>query len=41
VRAVGADQQRLQDIVNWAVVHCPVTDAVRRAIPMSVELALD
>jgi uncharacterized OsmC-like protein len=41
LRAVGADEQLLRDIVNWAVAHCPVTDAVRRAVPMSVELALD
>jgi uncharacterized OsmC-like protein len=25
-------------IVAWAVEHCPVTDAVRRAIPMTVEV---
>jgi uncharacterized OsmC-like protein len=40
LRAVGASQQQLQELVNWAVVHCPVTDAVRRAIPMSVELEI-
>ncbi|MEO8625926.1 MAG: OsmC family protein [Candidatus Limnocylindrales bacterium] len=41
LEAVGATQQQLQELVNWAVVHCPVTDAVRRAIPMSVEFSLD
>lgn len=39
--AVGASRQQLQDLANWAVEHCPVTDAVRRAIPMSVELSLE
>jgi len=28
-------------IVQWAVEHCPVTDAVRRAVPMTVETATD
>jgi uncharacterized OsmC-like protein len=27
-------------IVNWAVEHCPVTDAVRRAVPMTVEVTV-
>lgn len=26
-------------IVHWAVDHCPVTDAVRRAIPLTVEIS--
>jgi uncharacterized OsmC-like protein len=41
LRAVGASRQQLEDITNWAVAHCPVTDAVRRAIPLIVELATD
>ena len=41
LRAVGAERQQLQELVDWAVEHCPVTDAVRRAIPMTVELATD
>lgn len=40
-RAVGANRQQLQELVDWAVEHCPVTDAVRRAIPMTVELTTD
>jgi uncharacterized OsmC-like protein len=39
LRVVGATQQQLQDVIDWAVEHCPVTDAVRRAIPMTVELS--
>jgi uncharacterized OsmC-like protein len=41
LRAVGASRQQLQQVVDWAVEHCPVTDAVRRAIPMRVELTTD
>lgn len=39
LRAVGASDDQLRQIVDWAVEHCPVTDAVRRAIPMTVETA--
>jgi uncharacterized OsmC-like protein len=31
----GAD---LDALVRWAVDHCPVTDAVRRAVPMTIEV---
>jgi uncharacterized OsmC-like protein len=41
LRAVGAGEQQLRQIVDWAVEHCPVTDAVRRAVPMSVDLTLE
>jgi organic hydroperoxide reductase OsmC/OhrA len=27
------------ELVRWAVDHCPVTDAVRRAVPMTIEVA--
>lgn len=39
--APNTDQTRLRAIVDWAVEHCPVTDAVRRAIPMTVEVTTD
>ena len=39
VSIVGAaDDETLHEIVSWAVDHCPVTDAVQRAIPMTVEV---
>ena len=38
ISAKGADSQHLAELVNWAVDHCPVTDAVRRAVPMTVEI---
>ena len=36
----AADEETLREIVSWAVDHCPVTDAVQRAIPMTVEVHL-
>jgi organic hydroperoxide reductase OsmC/OhrA len=38
VRAVGSDTEHLRAIVEWAVAHCPVTDAVQRAVPMEVAI---
>jgi uncharacterized OsmC-like protein len=37
--ATGVDRGRLEELVSWAVEHCPVTDAVRRAVPLSVEVS--
>ena len=34
----GYTAHDLHELVNWAVEHCPVTDAVRRAIPMNIEV---
>lgn len=33
-----ADPERLREIAEWAVAHCPVSDAVRRAVPLTVEV---
>jgi len=35
--SAGSSDQR-EDVVDWAVEHCPVSDAVRRAVPVNVEL---
>ena len=40
VQATGSDEGVIREIVEWAVAHCPVTDAVRRAIPITVEVDL-
>jgi uncharacterized OsmC-like protein len=40
LRAVGAKEQQLRPLVEWAVAHCPVTDAVRRAIPVEIDLEI-
>jgi uncharacterized OsmC-like protein len=39
IAARGASRDDLEAIVSWAVDHCPVTDAIRRAVPIEVELA--
>jgi len=42
VRFSGSSEahQRLQDLAQWALAHCPVTDAVRRAVPIDLEVTL-
>lgn len=37
-RMTGASPDRLAEIAHWAVEHCPVSDAVRRAVPLSIDL---
>jgi uncharacterized OsmC-like protein len=32
----GVDRAQLDEIVTWAVDHCPVADAVRRSVPLEV-----
>jgi len=41
VRVDDDDDDVWETIVNWAVDHCPVTDAVRRAVPLTVEIVTD
>jgi uncharacterized OsmC-like protein len=36
--AAGADADTLREVAEWAVTHCPVSDAVRRAVPLNVEV---
>jgi uncharacterized OsmC-like protein len=38
IKAPGAAPEQLEALAAWAVDHCPVTDAVRRAVPLRVEL---
>ena len=38
ITAPGADQAQLREVAEWAVAHCPVSDAVRRAVPLTVEV---
>jgi uncharacterized OsmC-like protein len=37
--AEGAGLEALEELATWAVEHCPVSDAVRRAIPVHVEVS--
>ncbi|CAN5841908.1 hypothetical protein BH18ACT6_BH18ACT6_17170 [soil metagenome] len=36
--ANNADAITLTDLTKWAVDHCPVSDAVRRAVPIELEI---
>jgi uncharacterized OsmC-like protein len=38
IAAEGSSGEALRDIVEWARTHCPVDDAVRRAVPTTVEV---
>ncbi|MGH2381728.1 MAG: OsmC family protein [Candidatus Limnocylindria bacterium] len=37
-RMTGADPEPLAAVARWAVEHCPVSDAVRRAVPLKIDL---
>jgi uncharacterized OsmC-like protein len=41
VRFAGASAEHdaLEGVANWAVAHCPVVDAVMRAVPILVEVS--
>lgn len=38
VAAKGVDEDRLRALVAWALEHSPVDDALRRAVPVGVEV---
>jgi uncharacterized OsmC-like protein len=38
VAARDADEQSLRDLVEWALDHCPVCDAAKRAVPVTVDI---
>ena len=35
----GLDDVQRRDLVDWAVAHCPVTDTIGRAVPLSVDIS--
>ncbi|MBA2632369.1 MAG: OsmC family protein [Chloroflexi bacterium] len=39
--STDADPDRLRAVAEWAVAHCPVSDAVRRAVPLTVEIDVE
>ena len=39
IAADRADKQRLDELVRWADSHSPVCDALRRAVPLELEIA--
>ncbi len=38
IRAAGRTPEELESLGRWAVDHCPVVDALRRAVPTEVEI---
>jgi uncharacterized OsmC-like protein len=38
--ADGVDEQRLEELVRWADAHSPVCDAVRRPVPVELEIGV-
>jgi uncharacterized OsmC-like protein len=38
IRARGRPAAELDELARWAIDHCPVADALRRAIPTNVEV---
>ena len=38
VAASNADEPTLRELVDWAIAHCPVCDATKRAVPVTVEV---
>ena len=38
ITARDADEDTIRDLGEWAAAHCPVSDAVQRSVPMSVEV---
>ncbi len=40
IGAVGVDAATLEDIARWGASHCPVSDALERAVPISTEVTI-
>jgi uncharacterized OsmC-like protein len=38
ITAQGVAEADLREIADWAVRHCPVTDAISRAVPLQLEV---
>ena len=38
IQAPDVDRAALETLARWAVDHCPVTDTVRRAVPLELEV---
>lgn len=38
LRADGVGLERLEEVAVWAVEHCPTSDAIRRAVPVHIEV---
>ena len=38
IRAPGRTPAELDELARWAIDHCPVTDTVRRAVPLELDV---
>jgi uncharacterized OsmC-like protein len=38
IDAQGLDEAATESLIAWAVEHCPVTDTIARAVPLSIEV---
>lgn len=38
ISAGGVGEGELRDIADWAIRHCPVTDAIARSVPLTLEV---
>jgi uncharacterized OsmC-like protein len=38
IDAAGLDRDGVESLAAWAVEHCPVSDAIARAVPLSLEV---
>ena len=38
MHAASADRATLEEVANWAVAHCPVSEAIGRSVPVTVEI---
>ena len=41
ITAAGVDPGTLEEVAQWGVKHCPVCDALERAVPVTTEVATD
>ena len=37
IEAPGLDAEEIDALIDWALDHCPVTDTIRRAVPIAIE----
>jgi len=38
IEAPGRNRAELDELIGWALDHCPVVDAIRRAVPVEVKV---
>jgi organic hydroperoxide reductase OsmC/OhrA len=39
IDATGLDRRGMEALAAWAVEHCPVSDAIVRAVPLQLEVS--